>query len=570
MKKIILISIFSATALFSFGQATDNFFGLRTWQTNGYHFSINGTSSSDSLFSQYESYLKLFKGLLPGAYTTSTLPSGMPAGTLVINADSITVFKIAMYNGTAWGYVGGGTGAGSVTPTIQQVITQGNLLTKSDTIALAGYNWDFYTGARGRNLLINASDSFVHFQNFGAEFEPDSLNESTNASYFWYGKTPSLNPLNVDYSIGRYIAPQSGQASTEDVTAGYNLLPSGVARVSGKAGWGTYQQYNLYSGSAYHNVYSVRAITTGGTTVDMFKLDHAIGTNVYTGSSSVSTYNFLNPNNPTSAYSAYAIVTQNQFSLQGSSPNLGFEDTAYTGYQSSIHQVAKDLAITAGRNLSLSAGANGMTFTAGYIYMNSPLNAFNVASPTAQLQIGASSGASQTAPFKFTLLHSKPLTTPEKGAFETDSLGRLMMTDSTGHRDTVAMRSWVEANFGYTASGRYLPILSDPGGSGANYSSASADSATYSKIGNVVTVFGLLSVTPANGSASTHVNFSLPISSTIANTYDLHGTGSGFQGSSTFVIDAAGNATTSGGQLGFLSVNTSTHSIYYTFQYIID
>ena len=456
MKKIFASILFSLACICSFGQVTDNFFGLRTWQANGYHFTINGTSGTDSLFSQYESYLKLFKGLLPGSYTTGTLPSGMPAGTIILNTDSISSLKLAMYNGTGWGYLGGSTPGGGATPTLQQVITQGNALTKSDTIALAGFNWDFYTGSRGRNLLINSSDSLVHFQNFGAEFQPDSLTESSNGYYLWYAKSGSANPLNSDLSWGRYIAPQSGQAATEITTTGFNLLPSGVQRIGTLPAMGVYHQYNLYAGSAYHNIYAIRAITSAGTVIDIFRSDHTLSNNAINNSILSSSLNLVNPANQATTWAPYANFQQNTTTLYGASPKLVLEDTAFTAFGATIQVNSKDLTISSGRNLITNAGPNGTTINSGYIYMNSPLNAFNVPSPTAQLQIGASSGSSQTAPIKFTLLHSKPMSSPEKGALEVDSSGRLFMTDSSSHRDTIAKQSWVEANF--------APIGSIPSG----------------------------------------------------------------------------------------------------------
>lgn len=133
------------------------------------------------------------------------------------------------------------------------------------------------------------------------------------------------------------------------------------------------------------------------------------------------------------------------------------------------------------------------------------------------------------APIKFYLNGSEEImTTPEAGAVEAKG-DYLLYTNDNPTRDTVAMRSWVEANFSTPtlAEGTWTPTLTDI----TNVTTSSvAGAGSYLRVGSKVTFSVQLSVTPTAGASLTQVDITLPIASALANTYELSGVNSGLRG----------------------------------------
>lgn len=70
--------------------------------------------------------------------------------------------------------------------------------------------------------------------------------------------------------------------------------------------------------------------------------------------------------------------------------------------------------------------------------------------PSARFHVPAGTIAASSAPFKITLAHAVLMTTSEKGALETDSLGRLYWTDSSGtngFRDSIARATYIRNTY---------------------------------------------------------------------------------------------------------------------------
>lgn len=112
-------------------------------------------------------------------------------------------------------------------------------------------------------------------------------------------------------------------------------------------------------------------------------------------------------------------------------------------------------------------------------------------------------------------------------------------------------------------SGTYTPTLTNV----ANLDSATAQVTSYSRVGNVVTVFGRVDVDPTANGTTTQLGISLPVASNFANTWECAGTG----GPQTFVETAKINADTANDRahMEFISTDLNAHSIIFHFSYRI-
>lgn len=113
-------------------------------------------------------------------------------------------------------------------------------------------------------------------------------------------------------------------------------------------------------------------------------------------------------------------------------------------------------------------------------------------------------------------------------------------------------------------SGTYTPTITAISGS---TSSTTAYKCQYSRIGNIVTVFGRVDCTKSAGAGSIAVAVTLPIPSNLANASDLNGFGSSYANGSVLAnvtADTAGDTAT----LTSVSVTASTsHQFFFSFSY---
>lgn len=111
--------------------------------------------------------------------------------------------------------------------------------------------------------------------------------------------------------------------------------------------------------------------------------------------------------------------------------------------------------------------------------------------------------------------------------------------------------------------GTYTPTLTGV----ANVASSTAFVCQYSRVGNIVTVSGLISVTATASATSTQIGISLPIASNFAATTDCNGA-AGSAGA-TQVGRLLADVTNDRAQMNFLAVNTGGNGMGFTFQYSI-
>jgi hypothetical protein len=120
---------------------------------------------------------------------------------------------------------------------------------------------------------------------------------------------------------------------------------------------------------------------------------------------------------------------------------------------------------------------------------------------------------------------------------------------------------------GNVFSGTYTPTLSNT----TNVASSTASELQYMRVGSVVTVSGLVAITPTAASdTNTVLRMSLPISSDFSGTTNLGGTGVISSSAGRGVAAAIyANTTTDNAEFNFLSPSTSALSFRFTFTYRI-
>lgn len=118
---------------------------------------------------------------------------------------------------------------------------------------------------------------------------------------------------------------------------------------------------------------------------------------------------------------------------------------------------------------------------------------------------------------------------------------------------------------GTLASGSYTPTVTTV----ANLSAASASSAQYMRVGNVVTVSGSLSLTITSSATTTTFRFTLPIASNITIASDVAGvcsvTTTAISDGSVFPL--SGDTTNDAASASFLPSFSGATTWYYTFTY---
>jgi len=114
------------------------------------------------------------------------------------------------------------------------------------------------------------------------------------------------------------------------------------------------------------------------------------------------------------------------------------------------------------------------------------------------------------------------------------------------------------------ASGEYTPTLTGV----ANVAASTSAPAQYLRVGNVVSVWGAVSIDPT-AAGSTQLGISLPIASNLAAITDLSGTGGRQDGSAsdTQPVFIYGDVTNDRAEMIFPAISTANRAVYYTFAY---
>lgn len=133
------------------------------------------------------------------------------------------------------------------------------------------------------------------------------------------------------------------------------------------------------------------------------------------------------------------------------------------------------------------------------------------------------------------------------------------------------MKQFVEAvdtqleliDTGTASSGTYTPTLTQV----LTTTNPSANIHTYTRIGDIVTVYGSMSLTTASGTDA-GVGISLPVASDFSAATNLNGLCTSSDPTSTaFMGQIKGDATNDRAELQFTGVANGSFTIYYTFQY---
>jgi len=134
----------------------------------------------------------------------------------------------------------------------------------------------------------------------------------------------------------------------------------------------------------------------------------------------------------------------------------------------------------------------------------------------------------------------------------------------TGDRLVQASSTGVLTATQAIASGTYTPTLSNS----TNVTSSTVRLARYTRIGNVVTVYGQVDVV-LTSTGLTEFQLSLPVSSDIVNNYELSGSGTCEKGGAYPSVRMTGNTTNNTAYFDFTSASSGNGFISYTFSYTV-
>jgi hypothetical protein len=146
--------------------------------------------------------------------------------------------------------------------------------------------------------------------------------------------------------------------------------------------------------------------------------------------------------------------------------------------------------------------------------------------------------------------------------FSGGQVAELSSLAGTGDRMVQASSTGVLSASQIVTSGTYTPTLTN----GTNVDSSTSSVCQYTRIGNIVTVFGKIDVDATTLNSQTDVDISLPIASNFAAVTDLNGmtttmgTNSGYGFVKASIADDRGT-------LSYFAASTSTTSQYFSFSY---
>lgn len=160
---------------------------------------------------------------------------------------------------------------------------------------------------------------------------------------------------------------------------------------------------------------------------------------------------------------------------------------------------------------------------------------------------------------RFIISNTGTITTPGLDNYSTD------LSSSYTSRSKVD-KAYVDAAVsGVGTSGTYTPTITN----GANVSANTPHITRYTRVGNIVTVSGIVDLTVTAPATYSAVNISLPIASNLGTGYDLSGVGNVLALSSGAITECTvvGNSTSDVGALTFTSGAGTNPSISFTFSY---
>jgi hypothetical protein len=219
-----------------------------------------------------------------------------------------------------------------------------------------------------------------------------------------------------------------------------------------------------------------------------------------------------------------------------SAPTYSFTGDTNTGFWS---PAADTLAASTGGAEAwrvLSTGellvARTATFDAGYKFQVGDGSAdtralFNSNSTTA---LAVRNGASTNGVF---LIGASPSPTPDLMFTNTGNTERFRMTTDGRFYGTALHNnsgSVSGASFQYIASGTYTPTLTGT----TNIASTTARPCQWMRVGNVVNVACVITVTVSAGAAVSHLGISIPIASNFTTAYQAAGAGNSYTGSAAW------------------------------------
>lgn len=112
-------------------------------------------------------------------------------------------------------------------------------------------------------------------------------------------------------------------------------------------------------------------------------------------------------------------------------------------------------------------------------------------------------------------------------------------------------------------SGRYTPTITGV----ANVASSGTNSAMYSRVGNVVTVSGYLTITPTTSSTNTAFRINLPIASNLASGVDLGGAAALYRSGASTGVMVTGDSANDAAFFDYVAPTNTLSTVSYTFQY---
>lgn len=194
----------------------------------------------------------------------------------------------------------------------------------------------------------------------------------------------------------------------------------------------------------------------------------------------------------------------------------------------------------------------------------------NIANKDYQIVFGRYNDTTQTIPaFQVGWGYNA---THRKNIFSIDTLGDVLATTvSTGDSSNfLATTAWVKRQSyipGSTSSGTYTPVISN---ASVNITSSTFFQAQWTRIGNMVTIYGQFSIT-SNTTSNVGFNMSLPsgLSTNFSTAFDLSGSfaNAAISGSGGAIVGDASNDIPF---LVFQPPNTSSNQYTYSYRYLIE
>ena len=263
---------------------------------NGYQYGWQ--NSGDSLLQVKTNLIQCYKPFLPKAYTTSSLPTGIPVGSIVGNSDSSG--KPAYYDGSTYHYLSGAGGGGSSNAFIQN----GNGFGAAAVLGTTDNNplifhvnniqvGEFYTSGNfalgngsggdpgvlffangsskwGGSMTISSNGGFSIIN--GANFSSFASNSSSNnTGWYWGMNNPYSSGDKLFFTIAGDVSFSSGTSSINEI----NIIPTINS-----------------SGSGTYTVRGIRfnPTNTSLTNTTVIAYENVTGNNLFNSTSGTSTF----------------------------------------------------------------------------------------------------------------------------------------------------------------------------------------------------------------------------------------------------------------------------------------